>query len=139
MDTFIKDLSSSQLCTNPQDDLDKLVDMYNSTLEEVLDNHAPIQTKQVSVQQQTKWYNMDIAFAKKGKTKGEEKVALYQASNTLQNLKSEIHKVKRLCKKAKSEISTRKRFMIVPMTRKKIQNHRRTNACSKIGWSSNSQ
>ena len=67
---FIKDLSSSQLCTNPPDDLDKLVDMYNSTLEEILDNYAPIQTKQVSVQQQTKWYNKDIALAKKARRKG---------------------------------------------------------------------
>ena len=67
MDTFIKDLSSSLLCRNPPGDVDKLVDMYNSTLEEILDNHGPIQTKEVSVWQQTIWYNTDIALAKKAR------------------------------------------------------------------------
>ena len=53
--------------TNPPDELEKLVNMYNSTFEKIWDNHDPIQIKQVLVQHQTKWYNKDIASAKSQK------------------------------------------------------------------------
>lgn len=80
--TFIKDISSSQLCTHPPDDFDVLVDMYNNTLQEILDNHALIQTKQVLVQQQAKWYNKNIVLAKKSRTKTEKKVSLHKGLNS---------------------------------------------------------
>ena len=73
--TFIKNISSSQLCTNPPDDLDVLVNMYNNTLQEILANHAPTQTKQVQVWQQAKWYIKDIALAKKSRRKEKRRKA----------------------------------------------------------------
>ena len=39
MDSFMKDLSKSQLCTNPPDNFDQLVNMYNNTLQNLLSMH----------------------------------------------------------------------------------------------------
>ena len=125
IDTFIKDLSISQLCTNTPDDLDKLVDMYNSTLEEILDNHAPIQTYQVAVQQQTKWYNKDIVLGKKVRRNAERSWCSTKLHIYLEIYKSESHKVKELCKKKQSRISIRKRLMISAMTRKNCSESQR--------------
>ena len=82
MDSFMKDLLTSQLCTNPQDDLDLLVDMYNDTLQNLLDGHAPLQTKQVTVSQQTKWYNEDIAMAKNPEEKQKRNGAQLKCKST---------------------------------------------------------
>ena len=43
--SFLSDLKSSQLITNPPDSLDCLLTAYNSTLSSLLDKHAPIITK----------------------------------------------------------------------------------------------
>jgi len=43
-DSFLSDLKSSQLITDPSDSLDCLLTAYNSTLSSLLDKHAPIIT-----------------------------------------------------------------------------------------------
>ena len=108
MDTFIKDLSFNQLCTNPPDELDKLVYLYHSTLKEILNNHATIHTKQVSMQQQTNWYNEDIALAKKASRKAKRKWHSTKLQIYLEIYKSESHKVKQLCKKSKARFLSEK-------------------------------
>ena len=44
-DTYLSDLKSSQLITNPPDSLNCLLTAYNSTLSSLLDKHASIITK----------------------------------------------------------------------------------------------
>jgi len=44
-DSFLSDLKSSQLITNPPDSSDCLLTAYNSTLSSLLDKHAPVITK----------------------------------------------------------------------------------------------
>ena len=44
-DSFLGDLKSSQLITNPPDSLDCLLTAYYSTLSSLLDKHAPIITE----------------------------------------------------------------------------------------------
>ena len=103
MDSFMKDLASSQLCTNPPDDLDDLVSLYNDTLQKLLDEHAPVQTKKVPIRQQASWYNEEIALAKKDRRKAERKWRSTKLQIHLDIYKNECHRVKRLCRKAKQD------------------------------------
>jgi len=45
VDSFLADLQSSQLVTNPPESLDSLLITYNSTLSSLLDKYAPVMTK----------------------------------------------------------------------------------------------
>lgn len=52
---FMDDLSASELCLDPPPKPAKLVDCYNSTLARILDRHAPLKTKTVTVRPQMPW------------------------------------------------------------------------------------
>ena len=60
---FMADLSASRLCKDPPSDLEKLVDCYNTTLVDLLDRHAPLKTKTVTVRPQVSWYSEEIREA----------------------------------------------------------------------------
>ena len=49
---FMEDLSASRLCQDRPSEPVKLVDCYNSTLAGLLDRHAPLKTKTVTVRPQ---------------------------------------------------------------------------------------
>jgi hypothetical protein len=68
---WLSDLSKLDLCTNPSDDLDELVDQYCNSLGNLLDKHAPLKTKVIPIRFQAKWYNNDIATAKRNRRKAE--------------------------------------------------------------------
>jgi len=53
MNYFIDDIGTSLLCLNPPEDLDALVNCYDSTLSSVLNQHAPLQSR-------SPWFNNDI-------------------------------------------------------------------------------
>jgi len=44
-DAFLADLWISSLVLDPPDDVDHLVDLYNSTLRDIADEHPPLRTK----------------------------------------------------------------------------------------------
>ncbi len=73
MDVFRSDLSKSNLCENPPDSLDLLVEKYDATLSELIDKHAPLKTKKVVVRQMQPWFNQDIKVAKQLRRKLERK------------------------------------------------------------------
>ena len=62
---FMEDLSASRLGHDPPSEPDKLVDCYNTTLAELLDHHAPLKTKTVTVRLQVPWYSDEIREAKR--------------------------------------------------------------------------
>jgi hypothetical protein len=103
IESFRSDISSSQLCTSPPDNLDELVDMYNDTLSKILDQHAPVQSKQVTIRHHAKWYNDEIASAKKVRRRAEKKWRKNKLQVHLDVYKEECHKVRRLCRAAKQE------------------------------------
>ncbi len=73
MDSFRKDLASSELCTDPSDTLDLLVEQYNDTLTGLADKYAPLQSKEMAVRQMQPWFNNDIKVAKQLRRKLERK------------------------------------------------------------------
>src|ERR1700733_6371123 len=56
IETFMQDLSFSDLIQNPPSSLDYLLSLYNTTLSMLLDKHAPIITKSGS-HSNNPWYN----------------------------------------------------------------------------------
>lgn len=108
MDSFLKDLTASQLCTNPPNDLDQLVEMYNDTLGGLLESHAPLQTKQVKVRSQAKWFDEEILAARCCRRKAEKKWRKTELNVHLDIYKEKARHVKRLCKNAKKRFYERK-------------------------------
>ena len=62
---FTADLDASQLISDPPEDLEKMVDMYNDNLKNIVNKHAPIKERQLVDRQLVPWYNKDIQAAKR--------------------------------------------------------------------------
>ena len=64
IDKFITNLSSSKLTTNPPSSLGELIQVYNNTLTDTLDSHAPLRSKTVTVRPECKWFNNELSSTK---------------------------------------------------------------------------
>ena len=70
---FMEDLSASRLCQDPPSEPVKLVNCYYSMLAGLLDRHAPLKTKTVTVRPQVPWYSEEIREAKRARWRAERK------------------------------------------------------------------
>ncbi|KAK2164042.1 hypothetical protein LSH36_70g07012 [Paralvinella palmiformis] len=64
-EAFLADLRVSSLVLDPPDDVDHLVDLYDSTLRVIVDEHAPLRTKEMPNRPMLPWYNKNIQAAKR--------------------------------------------------------------------------
>ena len=81
------ELSSSQLCQNTPDTLDKLVNSYNTTLAQVLDRQAPLCTKVIRSRPLVPWFNKEIKVARREKRKAERK---WRGTGTREDMLAEL-------------------------------------------------
>jgi len=65
IDAYMQDVSASSLVQSPPSDVDELFDAYNSTLLSLLDRHAPVRLRPVSVRQSEPWLDADCRAAKR--------------------------------------------------------------------------
>ena len=70
---FIQDIVDSPLAVSPASALDALVEQYDSELESILDNHAPLISRCMVVRPVVPWYDGDIGAAKKTRRQHERK------------------------------------------------------------------
>jgi len=91
---------------DPPDDVDHLVDLYNSTLRDIVDEHASLRTREMPRRQMLPWYNKNIQDAKRNRRYCERlwiraslcvnyemfKAIKSQIKNTLASTKSEEKK-----------------------------------------------
>jgi hypothetical protein len=73
MDEFAVDIEKSQLGSLVTNDVDELAGTYNSVLGEILDKHAPLKKKVVTIHPTAPWYKEDIMNAKKERRHAEKK------------------------------------------------------------------
>ena len=73
MDRLIDDIGTSSLCQNPPEDLLALVNCFNITLSSVLNQHAPIQSRSITIRSRRPWFNDNIKNAKREKRKAERR------------------------------------------------------------------
>lgn len=71
MSSFISDISNHPDLQNLDADLEDLVDTYNTTLQSVLDKHAPLCTKSIIVRPHAPWFSEEIREAKQDRRKRE--------------------------------------------------------------------
>ena len=72
-DQFSEANCSSQLCLEPLDDLDTLVNCYNETLRSVLDIYAPVLTRDIIAWSRAPCINEDLRKAKHTRRRAEKK------------------------------------------------------------------
>ena len=100
---FSKDIDASTLITNPEKDLHKLVDQYNSTLTNILDRHAPETTKEIQVRARPAWFDNSILQAKRTKRRAERQFLSTKLEVHRQILIKERENLNQRCKDAKKE------------------------------------
>ena len=102
----MKDLSASRLRQDPPSAPVKLVDCYNTTLAGLLDRHAPLKTKTVTVRPQVPWYSEGIREAKRARRRTERKWRTTRSVADLVSFKRHKNHVTHLLKEAKSAFLT---------------------------------
>ena len=71
IDAFREELRSSQLCQNPPSTLPDLVSSYKSTLSRLIDKHAPLRKKTITMRPCVPWFNDERKAAKQLRRKYE--------------------------------------------------------------------
>ena len=89
LDKVQDDIKSSTLINSPPVGLDDLVNMYNKTLNDIMEKHAPVVEKEVIIRPRTPWFSEPIKKAKQMMRRAERK---WRKSRS--NIDSEILKTK---------------------------------------------
>ncbi len=71
-DSICKDISASELCNRDADNVSLTLQKYDSTLTSILDKHAPVQTKVITVRPREKWLTEEILIEKRYRRKLEK-------------------------------------------------------------------
>ena len=85
MSALKEDILTSELVTNPADDLDVLVSQYNTCLKSILDIHAPIETITLKPKKNP-WYSQEIHILRQNKRAFQRKFKKTRADSDLHNL-----------------------------------------------------
>ena len=64
-EAFLADRRVSSLVLDSQDDVAHLVELYDSTLRDIVDQHAPLRTQEMPSRPMLPWYNKNIQAAKR--------------------------------------------------------------------------
>ena len=71
LESIRSDLRASRLCQDPPELIIDLVSCYNTTLSDLLDKHAPLLKKTITVHPRVPWFNVTVREAKEVSTKHE--------------------------------------------------------------------
>ena len=75
IESFIQDIKNSQLndCLSSDKDVNELATMYNTILGTLLEKHAPLKRKTITIHPKAPWYSIEIQAAKKTRRQAERK------------------------------------------------------------------
>lgn len=73
IECFSKDIQNSIMMNLETDDVDELANAYNSVLSDLINKHAPLKTKVITVHPAAPWYSDEIAAARRQRRKAERK------------------------------------------------------------------
>lgn len=73
MDSFCKDIQSSHLIQQQSDNLDALVSQYHDVLRSLLDCHAPLNKRVVTIRPYATWYTLEVSAEKRKSRQCERK------------------------------------------------------------------
>jgi hypothetical protein len=85
---FECDIKASSLCTNPPDTLSDLVELYHTTMKDLLDKHAPLLSKQVKSTETNPWFTTELDQLKHNRRKLEKIWKRTHSQTDLLNLRA---------------------------------------------------
>jgi hypothetical protein len=97
------DIKQSSLCTEPANNLNDLVLQFDTTLLQLLDSHAPVVTKTVTVRSQSPWFSDELRDAKQQKRRAERKYTKSHLEVDKQIYKEHCRSYKNLLDTAKAD------------------------------------
>ena len=99
-------MANTNLCLNSPVNLDELARCYNKTLADVLNRHAPLQTKTVTVRPLIPWFSAEIKASKKLRRKLERTWRYTGSEMDLMNYKTQKNHTNYLMSKARKNFYT---------------------------------
>ena len=105
IDSFCENIKNSPLLQQQAPDLETLVNQYDNVLKSLLDKHAPVMQRRVTIRPSAPWYTQEVALAKNKRRRLERKwystrlqsdreLYVYQcsvANNLITSLKSDYY------------------------------------------------
>jgi len=65
VDEMAADLMRSDLIVSPPDDLESMMDSYNTTLRALVDKHVPLRTKRSQERRSARWFDRECRKSKR--------------------------------------------------------------------------
>ena len=106
IDNFKSDILSSPLYTNPASNSSDLSEQLSSTLNSILDIHAPLKSKIVVLRPHTPWINPEILAAKRERSRLERSWRRWKSPFDRKKFRAQCNFVRSLISKAKSNFLT---------------------------------
>ena len=73
MESFLSDVADCPLIIDPSGDLDHLVQQYDTLLSSIMDKHAPIKRRVVTIRPAAPWYTNEVSVEKRKRRRLERK------------------------------------------------------------------
>ena len=102
-DKFRQDLANSSLLSDSSDhaDLDALVGAFNDTLSHLVDSHAPLKTRTITIRPHFPWYTDEIAAEKRKRRSLERRWRSSRFSGDYENYVTQCNIVNNMLRAAK--------------------------------------
>ena len=101
--SFSTDIENSDLYTSQEQSLEESVTQYNDVLGDILEKHAPLKTKWLTIGPAAPWVNDDIVSARKERRRMERRWRLSRLNVDREIFMNQIYIVKKMLYAAKSE------------------------------------
>ena len=102
-DSFKKDLQNSEICKDPADTVDTIVNQYDDCLRKVLDHHAPSKSKVVRLTSVVPWFTSELGELKLRRRKSEYKWRASKQEDHYKDFKALRNEFTYHCKLRKKE------------------------------------
>jgi len=103
IESFQLDIQNSELIKKPKCDVNEFVNQYNETLNNLLEQHAPIVEKTILIRPNTPWFTDAISHLKRDRRKAERNWIKHKTEINLQLVKEKRCSVTEAVKKAKKK------------------------------------
>ena len=102
LENFKQDIMACNFVTTKSEDIEELSQLYNISLTQVLDKHAPPVTKQVTDRSQSPWFTEECKRLKTSKRLAERRYQKHKLTVNLDLWRKALQDYKLCCTKAKS-------------------------------------
>ncbi|CAG2217672.1 unnamed protein product [Mytilus edulis] len=103
IDDFNTDINCSNFMPNQTATLDELVSTYDSVLSSIIEKHAPMQSKTITLRPNTEWHSSELRTAKTERRKAERKMRKTKLEVHKQLYKEQCIKTHKLLLKCKTD------------------------------------